>query len=425
MHFPSCLTCLMKFTLFLLLLALGAAAQPDTVQRIDFSRRNLPAQQARPYVILISIDGFRHDYVAKHGAVHLGALAAGGVQARYLVPSFPSLTFPNHYTLVTGLRPSHHGLVDNRFYEPARGSGYSMSNRATVGEGSWYGGTPLWVLAERQGMLSASYFWVGSEAPIQGIRPTYFYNYNEAVGIKDRIATVRSWLQLPEDRRPHLITFYFSEVDHAGHDYGPDAPETGAVVRWVDTAIHRLTEEVAKTGLPVNFIVVADHGMTAVDRDRAILTPRVDSSVAVVVSGGELVQVYLKKRDSLEAVYNRLKEGAEGYTVYRKAEVPKHLRFGEEDDYYNRIGDLVLIPNWPRSFTSSGRRPKPGAHGFDPALVPDMRAIFFAWGPQIRKGRTIGPLSNVEVYPLVTRLLGLHNPLPIDGRGRAVKKILK
>ena len=188
---------------------LSAGAQPDTTQQVVSGRRNSAAQQHKPYLILISVDGFRNDYPEKFNAVHLKQLSAAGVRADYMIPSFPSLTFPNHYTIVTGMYPSHHGLVSNSFFDRERMQRYGMRDVAKVLDGYYYGGTPLWVLAEQQQMLSASFYWVGSEADIQNTRPTYYYRYNEAIPIDRRIQSVVNWLQLPEDQRPHLIAFYF------------------------------------------------------------------------------------------------------------------------------------------------------------------------------------------------------------------------
>lgn len=400
-------------------------AQVDTTQKIIQGRKNSPQQQQKPYVILISADGFRHDYAEKHGAVYLQALGEQYVKAKYLMPSYPSLTFPNHYTLVTGLYPSHHGLVDNQFYDRGMEEVYTMSKAEKVRSGKWYGGTPLWVLAEQQQMLSASFYWVGTEAPIQGVLPTYYYYYNEKIPISKRIETVVNWLQLPEEKRPHLISFYFPEVDHSGHSFGPDAAETGEAVRKVDTAIYHLTEAVKKTGLPVNFIFVADHGMTKVDTTHPLRVPFIDTSKAVVVSGSELVQIYVKEKTDIEPLYQQLKNSAKEYSVFLKNEIPSRLHYNKEDDVMNRIGDIVLIPDWPFVFLAPGKKPKVGAHGFDPFKVPDMQAVFYAWGPALKNNKSVGAVKNVDVFPVITELLGLKHPGKIDGTRKLARKILK
>src|SRR6185369_4163213 len=238
--FISCLVCVYFTT--------AQPVQPDTTQKIIEGRRNARPQQKKPYVILISGDGFRYDYAEKYHATSLLALSAKGVRAASMIPSYPSLTFPNHYTIVTGLYPSHHGLVNNYFYDANRKAFYGMRDQKAVVDGSWYGGTPLWVLAEQQQMLTASYYWVGSEADIQKTLPTYYYKFNDTVSMDHRIKEVVNWLQLPPDKRPHFITFYISNADHEGHSFGPDAPQTAAAVRFIDSSIQKLTEAVKKTG---------------------------------------------------------------------------------------------------------------------------------------------------------------------------------
>src|ERR1700748_214178 len=234
--------------LLFLFVSTAVIAQDDLQQKIISGRKNDAAQQNKPYVILISADGFRYDYAEKYHATHLLALAGDGVKSESMIPCFPSVTFPNHYSMVTGLYPSHQGLVQNNFYDRDLKRFYSYKGK-TASEGIWYGGTPLWVLAEQNKMLSASFYWVGSEAPIKGIYPTYYYKYNEKIPISERIQTVVNWLQLPAEKRPHLVTFYFPQVDHEGHGHGPDSKEVEQAVHLIDSAVYAMTQAVAKTGL--------------------------------------------------------------------------------------------------------------------------------------------------------------------------------
>ncbi len=418
----------MKRLLFLLSLfyACVVSAQVDTLQKVIAGRSNSLGQQQKPYVILISADGFRYDYAEKYQAKNLLALSDGGVRADGMIPSYPSLTFPNHYTLVTGLYPSHHGLVNNYFYDPNRKAFYGMRDAKAVKDGSWYGGTPLWVLAEQQQMLTASFFWVGSEADIKKTLPTYYYAFNDTLSMDYRVQEVVNWLKLPEEKRPHFITFYMSTTDHAGHSFGPDAEKTGIAVRSVDSVIQRLTVAVAQTGLPVNFIFVADHGMTNIDVDGAMrLPPVVDTSKFIIPHGAELVELYTKNKDDVAPTYNKLKETENGFTTYLKTNMPAHLHYGDKDDVMNRIGDILLIPTWPRSFTFSTRKPNPGAHGYDPYLVKDMYATFYAWGPAFKQHKKIPAFENVNVYPIVTTILGLTYSEKIDGTMEVAREILK
>lgn len=401
-----------------------AYGQQDTLQHIAPNRRNSAEGQKKPYVILISADGFRYDYAVKYHAAHLLAFAQQGVQAVSMKPSYPSVTFPNHYTLVTGLYPSHHGLVNNTFYDPEKQASYSMGDKDKVRDGSWYGGTPLWVLVEQQQMLSASMFWVGSEADVKNTRPAYYYNYNERIPVDRRIEIVKEWLTLPEDMRPHLITFYLSEPDHAGHRFGPDAPETEQAVQSVDSVIYHLTEAVKSTGLPVSFIFLADHGMTAVDREHPLPLPAaIDKEKFIIPASGTMVVLHAKNKADIQPLYETLKKEEDHYKVYLKSNMPPELHYSATDDKRNRIGDILLLPEWPYVF--SDRKPGAGYHGFDPNVVKDMHATFMAWGPAFKQHLTIPTFENVNVYPMIAEILGLKITDPIDGRKEVLHGILR
>lgn len=395
----------------------------DSVSHQVEGRRNSAEQAKKPYVILISADGFRYDYPEKYQAPHLLELSRSGVRAAAMIPSFPSVTFPNHYTLVTGLYPAHHGLVNNSFYNQARDDKYEMGDKNKVSDQRWYGGTPLWVLAEKQHLLSASMFWVGSEAEIQGTRPSYYYTYTEKLPVAERIKAVVGWLNLPEERRPHLITFYLSEPDHSGHHFGPDAPETAAAVKMVDETIFALTRAVQATGLPVNFIFVSDHGMTGVDTAHPIPTPAsIDTAKFDLTRSSTMLELYARHKKDIRPMYSLLRDSARGYQVYLKNKVPARLHYGKKDDRYNHIGDILLVPEWPLVF--SDKKPGLGHHGFDPLKVKEMQAMFMAWGPLFVPGKQIPAFSNVNIYPLITAMLGLKETGKIDGHAEVLNSIL-
>jgi hypothetical protein len=416
-NFISALFCLMPFV---------ALAQTDTTQQVIAGRQNSKAQQQKPYVIMISADGFRYDYAKKYNAAHLQQLSSKGIIAASMIPSYPSITFPNHYTLATGLYPSHHGLVSNVFYSPKLGRGYYYKGKSNL-EAIWYGGTPLWVLAEQQKMLSASFYWVGAEAPIKDKLPSYYYHYNELINIHDRIQIIKNWLTLPAAKRPHLIMVYFPEVDHIGHKKTPDAPETAQAVRFIDSAVYELTKAVKTTGLKVDFVFVSDHGMTTIPTDHPIETPAaIDTAKYVIAGEGVLINLYAKKgfENTLPAIYQQLK-GAKDYDVYLKAGVPAKYHYGAADDWRGHIGDIVMIPHYPNVFKLNSKKIDPGAHGYDPYQVKDMNATFYAWGPNFKKGLKIPSFENVNVYPVITSILGLHYTEKIDGTKAVAKKILK
>lgn len=410
--------------LSLLLNSYSFAQVADTMQQVVAGRKNSIEQQRKPYVIMISVDGMRYDYAEKYKATRLLELGREGVKAEYMIPSYPSVTFPNHYSLVTGLYPSHHGIVGNKFYDRGFKGSYSTKGK-TVLEGKWYGGTPLWVLAEQQQMLTASFYWVGSEAPVRGLLPTYYYKYNEKIGIHERIQAVVNWLKLPAEKRPHLITFYFPEVDHAGHNFGPESPQARQAVRFIDSAVYAINKAVKATGLPVNFVLVADHGMTPVDTAHPLTVPALDTAKFNILSEGELVHIYAKDTTAIAETYKQLQKQAFNYRAYLRTNTPAAWHYDKANDRFNRIADILLVPSPHNVFAAGNHKVNPGAHGYDPALVKDMMATFFAWGPAFKTKLTIPAFKNVNVYPIVTQILSLKQGTAIDGTAATAHQVLK
>lgn len=390
--------------------------------------------QQRPYVVLVSLDGFRYDYAERYHAENLIALGKAGASAEAMIPSFPSVTFPNHVSLVTGQYPEHHGLVGNSFWDPEMQQMYSM-NRASE-EGAFYHYKPLWVVAEEQHVKAASMFWPTSDAEIDGIRLADSMTYDGRFSNEQRVEKVLEWLKRPEERRPHMITLYFSDVDSAGHSFGPDAPETEAAVHRVDALVGKLWQGIQELPIPVNLIVVSDHGMQTTS-GTVDLAEFADLSKVRVVSEGPVAFIYAPDHATAEQVYASLKGKSPQFDVYRRAETPKAWHFSSSD----RIGDLVLSVKAPVTFVvprerpagstgaaGRGRGPGGGAgggrgnggahgtHGFDPALFPSMDAIFIAAGPNVRPGVQLKPFENVNVFPFITKILGLKNPAGIDGK---------
>jgi predicted AlkP superfamily pyrophosphatase or phosphodiesterase len=413
--------------LFSIILSYSCAfCQPaDTLQQVIKGRKNSFAQQKKPYVIMISVDGMRYDYTRKYQAKHLLAFANAGVQATSMMPAYPSITFPNHYTLVTGLYPAHTGLVCNRFYDRNFGASYS-SKFASATEARWYGGTPLWVLAEQQRMVSAAFYWVGSDSAIQGIYPTYRYKYSERIGINTRINEVLKWLKLPPARRPHLINLYFPEVDHAGHHFGPESDETRRAVLFIDSAVNALQKAVKATGLKVNFVLLSDHGMVNINSREPLTIPSIiDTSKFRVTGEDVLVELYAKDKAAIPATYKALQQDGKGrYQVYLNTNTPARWHYNKANDRYNRIADILLVPDTPNVFIYTPKTPNPGAHGYDPVLVKQMQASFYAWGPAFKTKLTIPTFDNVDVYPMIAQILGLNITHPVDGSEQLARRIL-
>lgn len=411
-------------TIIFSLLFLTVNAQ-DTTQKVVANRYNSVEQQKKPYVILISIDAFRWDLADKYQAKNLIKLRESGVQADYLKPSYPSLTFPNHYSIVTGLYPSHHGVVDNIFYDKTTGVTYKKSDKKMAVDSSWYGGKPLWVIAEQQKMLSAVFYWPGSEISMDGIKPTYLFNYSEIIPIDRRVAVVKDWLQLPDEKRPHFIALYFPQVDKAAHHYKPDSEETGAAVQIVDDAIGKLVQVAKASGLAINFIVLSDHGMATVDEQNTIPLPKaIDLDHFKVPPGNSLLHIYANEKEYIKPTYKALKAEANDYDVYLSKNIPKDWHYNKREDKYNRVGDILLVPHLPKVFNINGIKPDVGQHGFDPA-IPDMHATFYACGPNFKSGLKIPAFENVNIYPLIAKILGLTYTQKIDGKEKVLLPILK
>lgn len=393
---------------------LGAQPQDLTPVITVDNGPNAPAQLDKHYVVLVSLDGFRYDYARKYGATHLLAIGAHGASAPDgMIPAYPSLTFPNHYTLATGLYPEHHGIVANSFYDPARKETYSLHDAKTVTDGSWYGGTPLWSLAEQQGMRSACFFWPGSEAKIAGERPSFYLHYTDRYPDEKRIDQVISWLKLPEAQRPHFITLYYPEPDHQGHEHGPDSVQVRDAVKHVDALMGQLEEKLNSLHLPIDLIVVSDHGMARVQGDWITLDQYAKLDGFKTVGA----QLYPENEADAEHAYQQLKAAQAGFKVYRRSRVPAELHFSENP----REGDPVIVPEGPflirAHAPAAGDHPAftpLGEHGYNPFEMTSMRAIFFAEGPDIRPGTKLKPFENVNVFPFIVKILGLQSP-EVDG----------
>jgi alkaline phosphatase D len=384
--------------------------------------------QETPYVIMVSFDGFRHDYVERYNLPNFKKLISKGSAAEALIPSFPSKTFPNHYTLVTGLYPGNHGLVDNEFYDPEQEKLYVTKNRLMVEDTSFYGGTPLWQLTRQHGMKSASFYWVGSEAKIQGSFPDYYRLYDVNVKNEERVEQTINWLKLPEADRPHFISLYFSLVDHEAHATGSTSPETQKVLHTADSLLGMLMAKVEETKLPVNIVVVSDHGLYEMKREEKVfryvdqLINTKDTTV-VFASGGSQVHFYTNRVDSLYAV---LKKQAKGFKVYKQSEFPEHWHYKN-----TRSGDILIVAEPGTYFLKTPVDLKGwegtgnfGEHGYDPALTKDVNGIFYAIGPNVKQGIKLKPFENIHVYPFVAKILGLKIP-KIDGDVKVLERIYK
>lgn len=381
------------------------------------------------HVVLISLDGFRADYMARPVAVNLRAIAARGVRAERMEPVFPSKTFPNHYSIATGLTAEEHGIVANVMRDSVLGT-FTTRDTVAQSESRWWGGEPIWVTAESQGVRAASISWPGSEAVIKGVRPTWWQRYWHEEPAASKIEKVMRLLQLPADSAPGLITLYFHDVDTDSHTYGPDSPETDAAIARVDSAVGAIDAGIARLGLrdQVTLIIVSDHGMTAVSGDRQIvLDDYLDLSTIDVIDWSP-VGAIVPRDGNVERVYRALHGKHPHLQVYRKGEVPARWHFNNNP----RITPIVLVADEGWSITSReflrrraerGTTIWGGAHGYDPALQ-SMGALFVAAGPGIAQGKVVAPFRNVHVYSLMTHLLGLR-PARTSGSIDSVRTMLR
>lgn len=388
----------------------------------------LPAEKA--IVILISIDGFRWDYVEKYKPPTLVRLAAAGVQADGLIPQFPSKTFPNHYTIVTGLRLAHHGIISNNMRASDIPGEFSMSKRDVLADPRWWGGEPIWNTAEKQGRKAGAMFWPGSETVIGGRQATYWTPFDDDMPHGERVNRVLNWLRLPEGEQPSFLTLYFSDVDSAGHSRGPDSEDVQNAVTRVDKSIGELIAGVEKIGLSdrVHYVVVSDHGMAAVAADRMIvLDDYLDVAAADVVDWAPVLALTPKDGD-IEAMYAALKDRHPALAVYRNNDMPAEYGLAG----HPRLPAIVAIAKEGWFITSKkellrwdspDRHAPGGTHGYDPRL-PSMHGLFIATGPRIKSGMRVKAFENIHIYDFLCAVLGLQ-PAANDGDPAVTRDMLR
>lgn len=386
----------------------------------------------KPTIILISLDGFRYDYVDKFKTPDLGRLAKTGVRAKWMIPSFPTKTFPNHFTIVTGLYPEHHGIVENNVYD--FGEIFKIDDRRQVQDSRWWWGEPIWATAEKQGQIAGSYFFVGSEAKVADEYPTYWRTYNGKVPPEMRVDKVLGWLDLPADKRPTMIAMYFSDADDAGHEFGPDAEETRYAALNADRYIGQLYAGLRARGIQnrVNIIVVSDHGMAARDQRNAIVMDDYfdtkDKALAdPILTTGEIWQIF-PKAGKEDVIMNRLQD-IKHATCWRKADIPQRLHYNEG----RRIAPIVCSADegWHMMTSKRFEDAKAsddfdkirGAHGYD-NKYESMRATFIAHGPAFKRNYIAEPFENIHVYELMCKILGLK-PAKNDGDLDRVRGMLR
>jgi len=382
----------------------------------------IPEEQ---YVVMLSLDGFRWDYPQITNMPNLESIAHSGVKLESLQPAFPSKTFPNHYSIATGLYPDHHGIVLNTFYDPEMDSHYKLSDRVAVENEAFYGGEPIWVTAEKQGLKTASFFWVGSEAPIKGFHSTRWKRYEHGFPYESRVDSVIAWLQLPKRQRPRLITWYMDQPDGIGHGYSPESLEVKEKLVYLDSLVGDFLNKLSQLRIAdkVNIIITSDHGMARISGDKVIyFDDYIQTTWLDTALGGNPVWMLDTKVGLLDSVYNNLKQNPH-IQVWKKDSIPERLHYGS----HSRVMDLVVTADinwslgwrkreWPIAFVG-------GTHGYDPRYK-EMHGIFYAKGPAFKHGYVHPTVENVNIYPLIAKILKLK-PIQTDGELENVHRMLK
>jgi len=374
-------------------------------------------------LIILSMDGFRYDYIERGATPTMMQLAEGGVRAKYMSSIFPTKTFPNHYSIATGLYAETHGIVSNTFYDPNLDAYFRISDPDAVGDARFWGGEPIWNTVEKQGQKSGCCYWPGSEAPIQGIRPSYWLPYDGSFPNEDRVELVLEWLALPAAQRPNFITLYFSIVDDYGHSYGPDSPMIAESLIEVDGLIQMLIDGLKELNIyeTTHLIVCADHGMATTSRNRVILIDDYIDLDHVEIVDWSPITAIIPDAGYEDEVYRNLSDASTGnhFEVYQKngtgTPIPSRYHYTHND----RITPILLVAENEYSVTdraSYNRNPgyyDGGTHGYDNEEL-DMQSMFIATGPKFKKNTVIDPFPNVDVYNLLARILDLV-PAPNEG----------
>jgi alkaline phosphatase D len=383
-----------------------------------------PSQSDEQYVVMLSLDGFRWDYAERVETPNLDKIAEIGVKADALMSSFPTKTFPNHYTIATGLYPANHGIVNNTFYLPNRDEMYQIRDRKMVEDGSIYAGEPIWVTAEKQGVKTASFFWVGSEADVQGIQPSIWKSYDGSVTYTNRIDSVISWLKLDSEKRPRLISWYIDEPDHLGHVYGPNSEKIDSMVIELDKLIGIYMQKISELEIAskINIIILSDHGMSEISGDRAYsLQELIPDEIKYEAYGGNPIYSIWADSFEVEKIHKIITE-TPNLKSFKADSIWEKWHYKNND----RIGDLIVVADSSYSIFRKKiriRNEVEGTHGYD-NFNKDMDAIFYAYGPAFKENYKMKKFQNIHIYPLIAEILKIQ-AAKVDGDIEIVREMLR
>jgi predicted AlkP superfamily pyrophosphatase or phosphodiesterase len=375
-------------------------------------------------VVLISIDGFSHQYLKRYQPKSMLALAENGVSAQGLIPTFPSKTFPNHLSIVTGRYPANHGIIHNNFYHRSLQKFYKKG--AAKRNPAWLTAKPIWTIAEQQGIKSAIYFWPESEAEIAGVLPSYYFDYKHNEPNINRMNQIVDWLTLPKSKRPGLILGYFSTVDDAGHHYGPNSSQVAQAVKDIDGLIAQLLKKISeKTELTPNIVIVSDHGMVSIDKQKALpwKTLLANFSTVNIVNGQTQLFIYEQDQKVLNDVRSQLSSlpVKQYYQIFEKGAYPAHWHFNTNNAV---VPDMVINALPSVTFIDENSDNNPGTHGYDPLEQDDLSGIFIAQGPDIKSGQQITAFENIHVFSLLAKLLGISPSVDVDSQENVLSNVI-
>ncbi len=384
--------------------------------------------QAAPYVILVSFDAFRWDYLNRNLTPNLDKVIAKGVRALSLRSVTPSKTFPNHYAIISGMYAENHGIIFNSFEDVHTGDFYRIGDTSAVRNPKWYKGEAFWETAKKNGITTASYFWPGSEMNDSYRRPTYYKHYKHTEPYKNRIDGVISWLQLPYKNKPHFITLYFHDTDTYGHRYGPNSHEINQSIQRLDTLVGYLNEQLTNIGMidSVNIIFVSDHGMTEIDTSRTVNLEKVLNGLDYKLAGATTLAMIEPSKNDYDSVLTRLKNHNTHYTVYQKENLPAYYHFKNNDNIFSIIlsADLGWSLVNEKQLRNMKKRNNKGNHGYDKDYL-DMQGIFVAAGPNFRSDYKTGTVWNIDIYPLLCKIFNIYPNPKIDGKLERIGFVLK
>ncbi len=374
------------------------------------------------YTVIISLDGLRWDYLDAYDVPFMQQLAREGVKA-VMQPSFPSKTFPNHYTLATGLTPDHHGIIANTFWDREKGVEFSLGNKVTRADGKYYGGDPVWLTAKHQGVKTATVFWVGSDVAIHGEHPTYWRDYQtQQLDFEGRVDEILRLLKMPEKDRPHLVMAYFEEPDRSGHDYGPMNRLTRRAMEDMDRLLSLMWTRIQMLPIAsqVNLIITGDHGMTSVDPKRFVdIDDVLPKHWYTRFCNDYPTLIYASAPQYIDSICETMQH-VDHVRAWKAADIPAYLAYGTNKN----MGDVIVLPDVGWLFADKPSKKQRGSHGFDHTAA-DMQVGFRAIGPDFKVGyEKPDRFRNVCLYPLLCYLLGVI-PSPNDGNLDEVRDMLR